>query len=602
MGLINLPLKGRRYTWSRANGQHQVAMARLDRFLISTEWNATYPTSLQQSLPNTSSDHCPILYTAETKCNRTNFFRFENSWLRSTQLRQLVIDKWQQGEKATTPQQLNIKLCELTREIRNWAKNRTTEMKDQIEACREYIGWTDTVLEIRNLTILEVVVLKLLKNRYTQLNLLEEDTWRQRAKVKWELEGDRGTKFFHAMASANNRNNMIQAVEYQGVLHSDQKTKAKSFFEFFTALMGTTSTPIPTVHWSNLYEHPRDLTATIRDITEEEIKLVIRQWPNNKSPGPDGFTGEFYRAFVDILVPDLHAVYQTVMNQNISLHPLNSSYIALIPKNDHPTKPQDYRPISLIHAVQRIFSKLLANRLKDEIEHLVQPAQTGFVRGRQITEGFLYAQQVIQHSDQQHIPMAIFKADIHKAFDTVSWEFLIEAMRHLGFPDKWLAWIQQTVLLGSSQIIINGLIGKSITLRRGVRQGDPLSPLLFIMSMDFLTRWLSKLVQTGAWSLPYHDMKPCLLYADDALIFLKPEIRSMQMLKIVFTVFKEISGLAINFHKSELFLVKDTQQQGQDLAMSMGCKLGQLPMTYLGLPLSAKKLTRADFLPLIQRF
>ncbi|XP_078173371.1 uncharacterized protein LOC144567180 [Carex rostrata] len=245
---------------------------------------------------------------------------------------------------------------------------------------------------------------------------------------------------------------------------------------------------------------------------------------------------------------------------------------------------------------------LLDLAIKGEIEHLVDPAQTGFVRGRQITEGFLYAQQTLHQAEQQDTPIGIFKADIHKAFDTVSWEFLIAILHNLGFPTNWLAWIQNAVLKGSSQVIINGLLGKRIELKRGVRQGDPLSPFLFIMAMDFLTRWLSKLVLSGAWILPYANMKPCLLYADDAMIFFKPETRSIQMIKIVFTIFKQISGLAISFQKSEIAMVRIQQEQATQLASQMGCQLAKFPITYLGLPLSSKRLTRTAYHPLIQRF
>lgn len=129
--------------------------------------------------------------------------------------------------------------------------------------------------------------------------------------------------------------------------------------------------------------------------------MVIKEWPSNKSPGPDGFTGEFYKAFIEIIIPDLHTVFKQVMEQGTSLQPLNSSFIVLMPKKENATKPHDYRPISLIHAVQRIFSKILANRIQEDIKGLVDCAQTGFVKERQITEGFLYAQQILQHATKK---------------------------------------------------------------------------------------------------------------------------------------------------------------------------------------------------------
>lgn len=144
---------------------------------------------------------------------------------------------------------------------------------------------------------------------------------------------------------------------------------------------------MPQVHWDSLYDQRRNLEYVQTSITVEEIRQVIREWPNNKSPGSDSFTGEFYKAFVDILLLDIHAVFQTVMDWHLSLQPLNTSYIALIPKIDHLTKPTEYRLISLIHAIQRIFSKVLANRIKNEMQYLIGTVQTGFVKDRQITGG-----------------------------------------------------------------------------------------------------------------------------------------------------------------------------------------------------------------------
>lgn len=229
-------------------------------------------------------------------------------------------------------------------------------------------------------------------------------------------------------------------------------------------------------------------------------------------------------------------------------------------------------------------------RLQPRIEELVDASQTGFVKNKQITEGFIYTQHTLHHTHQQNIPLAIFKVDIRKAFDTVSWEYMLKIMQNMNFSSAWLTWIKNLVLSGTSQTLINGLLGKKLILKRGVRQGDPVSPYLFIISMDFLSRWFQRLRDTGAICLPFPGMKPCLLYADDALLFLKLYLRHMHILKIAFTTFHQISGLEVNFQKSELLLSRGTQQLGQQLATSMGCNLGQFPFTYLGLPLSNRRL------------
>ena len=109
--------------------------------------------------------------------------------------------------------------------------------------------------------------------------------------------------------------------------------------------------------------------------------------------------------------------------------------------------------------------------------------------------------------------------------------------------------------------MINGLLGKKIILKRGVRQGDPLSPLLFIIAMDFLACYFEKLTASGAIRLPFENTKPCLLYADDALFFIKPETQQIQAHTVALTVFERVSGLEINTHKSELILPQENQMK-----------------------------------------
>lgn len=440
-----------------------------------------------------------------------------------------------------------------------------------------------------------------IKQRYTQLAVWEEDLWRQRAKTKWEVEGDKNTRFFHMYASGSKAGNTIGGIEKEGHIHKDQRKKAEIFREFYMQLMGTAKEEDYCIDWDILYPNSNELSSMAQLITQEEIRKAIDSWPNNKAPGPDGYCGEFFKEFKDILIPDIHSVLSQAMQGDGTLFPLNNSIIALIPKSENSCKAKDFRPISLIGGVQKIISKLLANRLQEVIGDLVHQSQTGFLKGRQITEGFVYAQEVLHFTKENNIPVAIFKADIHKAFDTISWRFLSKVLLHLGFPEIWISWIMRLVLQGSSQIMINGLIGKKIELRRGVRQGDPLSPFLFILAMDFIPRWLQRLMEIGALRMPIEGMQPSLLYADDALFFIKPEFQQIQILRIVLTVFATISGLKVNMDKSELVATATTDSHITQLSSQIGCKKGSLPFKYLGLPLSDSRLQRQEFTHLIQK-
>jgi Reverse transcriptase (RNA-dependent DNA polymerase) len=173
--------------------------------------------------------------------------------------------------------------------------------------------------------------------------------------------------------------------------------------------------------------------------------------------------------------------------------------------------------------VQRLFSKILASRLQPHMNKLLTQTQTGFLKGRNIVHGFHYTQELVVAVTRQGARVGIFKADIHKAFDSIAWEFLIKCLKASGFADNWIQWIVNLVLQGTSKVIINSVAGRSIKLRRGVRQCDPLSPYLFNIAIDFLTRWISKLNELQLLTAPFLGCRTCLLYADDTLIFFSPQ-------------------------------------------------------------------------------
>lgn len=266
----------------------------------------------------------------------------------------MVTQNWQAVGIATTPTQLHTKLMTIQNSTKEWARNRITTIKRHLGTCRDYLGWLNLVKERRQTTPLERFIAAKIKKRFMELSVLEEDIWRQRAHTKWELQGDRGTRFFHTMASVAKKANTIVQIEHQGITCSDQRTKAQTFFQFYVNLIGQQSSEVPHIHWEILYDNQRDhrdLHILEKEITLQEVIETIKQWPKNKSPGPDGFSGEFYIQFVEVLAPNLCRVFQHVTTHGISLEPLNSSYIVLLPKKEASATVQDYRPISLLHGV-----------------------------------------------------------------------------------------------------------------------------------------------------------------------------------------------------------------------------------------------------------
>lgn len=280
------------------------------------------------------------------------------------------------------------------------------------------------------------------------------------------------------------------------------------------------------------------------------------------------------------------------------------AHMILLPKNTSARTPDDFRPISLQNCPPKAIAKAITNRLKPLIPMLVHDNQTGFISGRNIAENYIFAADLLSACHLRKAPAMILKLDFRKAFDSVCWESLLTILAARGFPSKWVAWIKTLLISSKTAILLNGVPGNWISCKNGLRQGDPLSPYLFIIVADLLQRLISKAFSTGGLCHPiYPDRPPTVLqYADDTLIVAHASPSAALMLKSILDDFALATGLSINFHKTTFVPIHTDPPLAQNIAHTFCCDISSFPQVYLGLPLSHTRLPSSAFEPLVQRF
>jgi hypothetical protein len=269
---------------------------------------------------------------------------------------------------------------------------------------------------------------------------------------------------------------------------------------------------------------------------------------------------------------------------------LNSTFIALIPKVDSPQRLNDFRPISLVGSLYKILAKVLANRLRLVIGSVISEAQTAFVKDRQILDGVLIANEVVDEARRSKKELLLFKVDFEKAYDSVDWDYLDEVMGKMAFPVLWRKWIKECVRTATASVLVNGSPTEEFPLERGLRQGDPLSPFLFLVAAEGLHVLMEAVVDQNMFTgYRVGEQDPVavshLRFADDTLLLGAKSWANVRALRAVLVLFETMSGLKVNFNKSMLVGVNISDSWLSEAASVLHCRVGKIPFLYLGLPI-----------------
>ena len=265
----------------------------------------------------------------------------------------------------------------------------------------------------------------------------------------------------------------------------------------------------------------------------------------------------------------------------------------------------DFRPVSLCNTVYKVISKVLAHRLKRITKDAVQQNQVGFVSGRVLSDNVLLASELVADFHKPgRISRGCLQVDITKAYDSVEWEFIMNILSAFQLPPLFMDWIWACISTPYYSVSLNGELAGFFPGEKGLRQGDPISSSLFVLAMDVLSKELDLAAREGRFGIHPKCAFPLvthLSFADDLLIFFDGTADSLRGIMQVLRDFQRKSGLALNLRKTSVFLDGNDRVAAQSVATDFGLTQGSLPVKYLGLPLSSRRLGRIGYQPLLDK-
>lgn len=318
--------------------------------------------------------------------------------------------------------------------------------------------------------------------------------------MRWLKEGDANSKFFHRCIKKRRKINEILGLNFDGSLVEGVeplKNEIMGHFERHFKSEGGVRPMFGNLNVAGLEE--TDSNFLVSPFLEEEIKDAVWNCESSKSPGPDGISLSFIKQFWEEVKGDFTGFLDEFHRNGRLVKGSNSSFIVLIPKKENPQKISDFRPISLIGCMYKVLPKVLANRLRRVIHRLISDCQSAFIKGRQILDGVLIANEVLDDVKRRKKEAVLFKVDFEKAYDSVSWEFLDFMMRQMSFNEIWRRWIRECLSTSSVSILVNGSPMREFKVGRGLCQGDLLSPFLFHIVAEGLNVMFREVVQQGLY-------------------------------------------------------------------------------------------------------
>ena len=533
----------------------------LDFFFISN--------SLQESikktdiLPSFCSDHSPIFISFQKNQDITlgkHFWKFNNSLIQDenylSEMKEhikFIINSFDTILENNPHTQWEFLKYEIRKFTIQYSKVKAKKRREKTKTLEENLKTLESDLKNEE-NILQYNIQR------EELNMIYDEISngiKIRSRCNWFEFGEKSNKFFLNLEKKRGSQNTIRKIISDEEEITDLKKINHKIFSFYQDLFSKKCNAdndeinlfLENIKMPKLSNIQKDSCEGTFD--EKEIFEAVKSFQNNKSPGNDGLTKEFYIAFwEEIKKPFMYSISESKKVKHLS----TSQRQAIIKLMEKPNKDKrficNWRPISLLNFDQKIISKALSTRVKNVLPSLIDPRQTAYVNGRFINESGRLISDIIETCDKEGISGYLMTIDFQKAFDSLNRTFLLAALKKYGFGYDFIDWVKILLKDSESCVLNGGHTTNYFPLQRGARQGDPISAYLFILALDVLFTLIKSNKDISGLNIFDHDFL-YTAYADDTTFFLNDLISANNVLANL-NLFSIVSGLKPNLDKSEI--------------------------------------------------
>ncbi|XP_071705038.1 uncharacterized protein [Rutidosis leptorrhynchoides] len=524
-------------------------------WVLGGDFNESWGDISATASDRNTSDHCPIVLNDKNIDFGPKTFKLFNLWLESKDVEKIITEAWNKEVfESKDDCKFRDKMKNVKETLRSWSKNKYGVLDFEIESWKKKVMELEAKADNGSIT----------------------DSERDKARSKWDFEGDDNTAFFHATIRKRYNSSSIRGLHIDGIWDERHVQIKKEVFEFFGKVFGAKQDSTPDFNSLILFPlnsiNSDEAQMLESPFQEAEIWEAIKECDASRAPGPDVFNLGFFKKLFWLIKDDLKKAVDWFWSKESISKGCNASFITLIPKKKLPMNLGDYRPISLIESYYKIIAKMLSKRLQKVIHKVINVEQSAFLKGRFILDGILVANELVDEVKRQKNKCLIFKVDFEKAFDSINWDFLLKILEIMGFGLKWRSWTKACITSAMVSVLVNGSPTKEFSFLRGIRQGDPLSPYLFIIMAEGLNTFIKRAlegnlfkgVEIGKDRVSISHLQ----YADDTIIFGDWRVQTSVV---------------------------------EEMARLFGCLSGALPFSYLGLPIGRNMNNIWDWEPFIDK-